>query len=206
MAERAHPDLEGFRDRWRLRWRFGVLPWLTREKNPYRAEVHWRYEWVAPHCVGRDVVDIPCGMGWGTSLIRDTRSLLGIDVSHEAVAEASRRYAGHATFRVGSMEKLDLPNRSVDTIVCLEGIEHVPQDVAKAFVEEAGRVLRADGQLLLSSPHCSTGEHSGNPYHVYEYRPEEMRALLETCFSVDEVLSRTVDTMIIHYFRARPRS
>ncbi|PKN31586.1 MAG: hypothetical protein CVU63_23155, partial [Deltaproteobacteria bacterium HGW-Deltaproteobacteria-20] len=85
MAERAHPDLDGFRDRWRLRWRFGVLPWLTREKNPYRAEVHWRYEWVAPHCVGRDVVDIPCGMGWGTSLIRDTRSLLGIDVSHEAV-------------------------------------------------------------------------------------------------------------------------
>lgn len=205
MAERAHPDLDGFRDRWRLKWRFRLLPWPTREPNPYRLEVLWRYQWVAPHCVNKDVVDIPCGMGWGTSLIKQTRSLRGFDISSEAIAEARRRYGSHAQFTQGSMERLELPDESADTIVCLEGIEHVPQEVAKSFVNDARRVLRHDGQLLLSSPHCSSGEHSGNPYHVYEYQPQEMRALLETCFVVDDVISRQVDNMVIHYFRARPK-
>jgi 2-polyprenyl-3-methyl-5-hydroxy-6-metoxy-1,4-benzoquinol methylase len=144
-------------------------------------------------------------MGWGTSLIKQTRSLRGIDISADAIGEARRRYGSHAQFQVGSMERLELPDESTDTIVCLEGIEHVPKDVASAFIADARRVLRHDGQLLLSSPHCSTGEHSGNPYHVYEYQPEEMRALLETCFRVEEVISRPVDNMIIHYFRSRPK-
>ncbi|MFW5738916.1 MAG: class I SAM-dependent methyltransferase [Myxococcota bacterium] len=203
MAERAHPDLDGFRDRWRVRWRFGVVPWPERYKNPYRAEVLWRYRWVGPFCEGKDVLDVPCGMGWGTSLIRGTRSIIGLDISERAVQEARSRYGTHASFRVGSMDKLDFPDATFDTIVCLEGIEHVPKPVARSFVTEARRVLRPSGQLLLSSPHPRHGTHSGNPYHAYEYPPEEMRALLETRFDVVDVSSRGVDELIIHYFHAK---
>ena len=203
MAERAHPDLEGFHDRWRLRWRLGFIPWLVREKNPYRAEFFWRYTWVTPHCRGRDVIDVPCGMGWGTSLIDGPRSIVGIDISAEAIDEARKRYGQGVEFRVGSMEKLDFDDGSLDTVVCLEGIEHVPQEIALAFLDEVSRVLRPAGQLLLSSPHCKTGEHSGNPYHVHEYAPAEIRGLLEARFTVEESVAREADNMIIHYFRAR---
>jgi len=202
MAERAHPDLEGFRDRWKLGWRYGVIPWPFREKNPYRAEFFWRYSWVTPHCQGRDVLDVPCGMGWGTSLIEGTRSLVGMDISEESIAEARQRYGSTIDFRVGSMEKLAFDDASLDTVVCLEGIEHVPQAIGRSFLDEVRRVLRPGGFLLLSSPHCKTGKHSGNPYHIYEYPPAEIREELASRFRIEDTQSREVDNLVIHYFRA----
>ncbi len=133
----------------------------------------WRYAWDNQHCQGKDVVDIPCGMGWGTSLIRGARSLKGIDISVEAIAEARGRYGAHAEFGVGDMSHVGVGDLSCDVVSCLEGIEHVPVDVGQKFLAEAHRILRPNGLMLLSSPYCRTKAHSGNPYHIHEYTPDE---------------------------------
>lgn len=206
MAERLHPDDPGVRDRWEFRLRRGVVPWITRRQNPYKAAFHWRYEWVSSRCGGKDVLDVPCGMGWGTSLIRGARRLSGVDLSEEAIAEAQRRYGRLANFSIGDMGKLNFEESTFDLVSCLEGIEHVPVEVGHRFLNESNRVLRPGGILMLSSPYCRTMPHSGNPYHLHEYRPEEIRALVSERFEMEDVVTRDVDDLAVLYMVCRKRS
>ncbi|MEZ4681894.1 MAG: class I SAM-dependent methyltransferase [Caldilineaceae bacterium] len=118
--------------------------------------------------------------GLGTSLLTGCRSVTGVDISEDAIIEAQQRYGKGIRFIVGSMAQLEFDNNSFDIIACLEGIEHVSFDIAYQFLQESARVLRADGQLFISSPYCRTGEHSGNPYHLKEYQPDELTKLLRT--------------------------
>ena len=67
MSERAHPDDPGFKDRFRVEKMFGFIPVRRKVMNPYREALFWRYSLVNSLCAGKRVLDIPCGMGWGTS-------------------------------------------------------------------------------------------------------------------------------------------
>jgi 2-polyprenyl-3-methyl-5-hydroxy-6-metoxy-1,4-benzoquinol methylase len=204
VAERAHPDDPSFQNTWSLRFRRGVIPWVTR--NPYAAAFRWRYKWISSYCRGKDVLDVPCGMGWGTSLIRGARRLVGVDISEEAITEAIRRYGTIAEFSTGDMGHLNFPDNTFDVVSCLEGIEHVPLEVGHRFLQEAERALRPGGRLLLSSPYCRTMPHSGNPHHVHEYRPEEIRAVVGERFVVEDVATRDVDNLTVLFMHCRKRS
>lgn len=205
MAERADPQDPDFQDRWLFKLKWGLLPYFKLSRNPYRAAHLWRYSWVSKFCQDKDVLDVPCGMGWGTASIRRAKSLTGVDINGEAISEAVRRYGHAAEFRVGSMGKLGYPDASFDVISCLEGIEHVPCGIGEQFLREAHRVLRSDGLLLLSSPYCRTMAHSGNPYHIHEYQPDEIRALVSKYFIIEDVVTREVDIMTVLYMRCRRR-
>jgi ubiquinone/menaquinone biosynthesis C-methylase UbiE len=183
----------------------GVIPWIKKNESPYRTAFFWRYKWVSSVCKDKDVIDVPCGMGWGTSLIVGAKSVTGFDLSAEAIAEAKTRYNRHASFAVADMASLPLLDASCDVVCCLEGIEHVPLDVGSAFLREARRVLRDRGLLMISSPYCRTKPHSGNPYHIYEYKPQEIRTLLSKYFIIEDEASRNVDIMTVLYLRCRKR-
>ena len=203
MAERAHPDDPGFRRRLQLCFRKGIIPWVSIRQNPYRSAFFWRYKYVARFCRNREVLDIPCGVGWGTSLCKHCRSLTGVDISEEAIAEARKRYGYLANFELGSMDNLRYPDASFDLVSCLEGIEHVSEEVGRHFIEGAHRVLRDGGELILSSPYCLDGGHSGNVYHLVEYRPEELRALLIRYFNIEEEQERKVGNLVVTLIRGR---
>lgn len=204
MAERSHPDDPGYRG-WSFTWRLGFIPWIRFNATPWKDLLYWCYGYANRFAAGKDVLDSPCGMGWGTSLLAGCRSTVGIDISAEAVAEARRRYPDAADFRVMSMEKLEFPDESLDVVLCIEGIEHVPEPVAAAFVAEAERVLRRDGTLIISSPQCRDGRHSGNPYHVREYSPEELREVIGGRFAAIETMQRDCENMTITLIRAEKR-
>jgi ubiquinone/menaquinone biosynthesis C-methylase UbiE len=55
------------------------------------------------------------------------------------------------------------PNNSFDTILCTEVLEHLPEPVTA--LAEFSRLLRADGQLILTAPFCSLTHFS--PFHFY---------------------------------------
>jgi ubiquinone/menaquinone biosynthesis C-methylase UbiE len=203
MAERAHPDDPGFQEREKTVRVLKFFKVKRKEPNEYRDAVFWRYSLIQEVCNGLDVLDVPCGMGWGTSMLRGCKSLQGLDISEEAIEEARRRYGHLASFDVGSMATLPFADRSFDLVSCLEGIEHVSKDIGRLFLAEASRVLRSSGRLIVSSPHCNNAPHSGNPYHVYEYPPEEMSALLQSSFVIENTTSREVDNLTITVFFSR---
>lgn len=205
MAERAHPDLPGFQHKWKFRLRKGLLPWFEFELNPYREALFWRYKWVSSFCKGQDVLDIPCGVGWGTALIRNARTVVGVDIIPEVIAEAKVRYR-KPLFCVGNMIQLPFSDSTFDIIACLEGIEHVSENVGASFVADAARVLRPDGKLFISSPYCITGGHSGNPYHIKEYSLYELTNLLKPHFIVLDTVVRHVDNLDVYYIHASKRT
>jgi 2-polyprenyl-3-methyl-5-hydroxy-6-metoxy-1,4-benzoquinol methylase len=206
MAERAHPDDPGFQNRWVWRKWGGVLPVPRLVRSPYGTELRWRYTWASRHCRGKRVLDVPCGMGWGSSLIEGAALVVGMDLDPAAVKEASIRYPRVGKFVCADMTRLPFASGTFDVVTCLEGIEHIPESAARPFVAEAARVLLQDGLLLLSSPHKTAGGHSGNPYHLREYTPDELRDLLTPGFNVGEIVRREVQSVTVSYVSAAPRS
>ena len=206
MAERASPDIKGFKKTFKIvRGKYNI-PRIQRYSTPYSEAFFWRYKWANKFCNNKNVLEVPCGMGWGTSLLNRAKTINGIDISEAAINEAKLRYKNRRIdFRVGSMEKLDFYDEQFDAVVCLEGIEHVNKQIGKKFISESHRVLKKEGLLLVSSPKHITKEHSGNPYHIYEYNLHELIELLSGYFVVDKLVRRTVDDLNVYYIAAHKK-
>jgi ubiquinone/menaquinone biosynthesis C-methylase UbiE len=175
MAERAHPDDLGFKDRF-----FGL------KKSKYKKKLYERYKFVNKFIYKKKVLDIPCGVGWGTSLLKGYELVVGIDISPEAICYAMNHYKNKKIkFLIGDMEAINLTDNSFDVIACLEGFEHISKYIGKKFLSESKRVLRGDGLLIMTCPVLNEkGETTGNPYHLTEYPEDELIMMLTQNFRI----------------------
>jgi SAM-dependent methyltransferase len=146
-----------------------------------------RYTFAARLARGKRVLDIGCGAGYGSAeLAHSADWVAGIDVAAEAVDFASSHYlAPNLVFEQGSATALPHGDAAFDLVVAFEVIEHLEN--WRGFLEEARRVLRPCGQLIVSTPNKlyyteSRGEHGANPFHVHEFTFDEFCAELKTVF------------------------
>jgi hypothetical protein len=107
---------------------------------------------VAP--AGKEVVDIGCG---GGALVRDLAAAgsrpIGIEISEEQLATARARDNGRgARYLVGRAEALPLGDGSVDVVVFMRSLHHVPLEHIQDGLREARRVLRPDGAVYVAEP------------------------------------------------------
>ncbi len=141
---------------------------------------------VALECAhDRDVLDIACGEGYGSSLVAAVaRKVIGVDIDDASIRHAASRYpAPNLSFRVGSATAIPLDDRSIDVVVSFETLEHLSDQ--REMLSECVRVLRPDGRLLISSPNklvYSDARGVVNPYHVRELYFDEFRDLLAEFF------------------------
>jgi SAM-dependent methyltransferase len=137
-----------------------------------------RYRFALEHVVGRRVLDIACGEGYGSAAIlaAGAASVIGVDVSEEACLHARSKY-GLET-RQGSAEAIPLAEGEVDVVVSFETIEHL-HDV-EGFIRECHRVLAPGGKLVISTPNLPVYHQRApdNPFHHHEMAREEFEALL----------------------------
>lgn len=134
-----------------------------------------RYRFAGSHLLPGRVLDLACGAGYGTSLLADSSSAacVGVDISAEAIAYATKRYGRPGiTFIQQSLMDFNDELR-FSNIVSLETIEHVP-DPEKA-VAHLCSLLLPGGQLIISAP--VTPSMDGNPYHVNDFTPRSFRKL-----------------------------
>jgi 2-polyprenyl-3-methyl-5-hydroxy-6-metoxy-1,4-benzoquinol methylase len=137
-----------------------------------------RYEFAAQHaCAGR-LLDLACGVGYGTRLLADRRadltSLTGVDLSPAAIGYAQAHYACE---RVGFLQAdaMSFGSRgdTYDTIVSLETIEHLPDP--HAFFDRLANRLAPGGVLVASVP--TTPSVDLNPHHLHDFTAAGFRAL-----------------------------
>lgn len=178
MAERAHPEVLGFKNRW-----FGL------KRSHHKKKLYERYKFANKFIEGKKVLDIPCGVGWGTSLLKGATLIVGIDISKEAIDHAKKRYENkYRKFYVGDMRSVGLKDDSIDVVICLEGFEHVSRDTGIKFIEETKRVLKRDGLAILTCPVLNEyGESTGNPYHLSEYAEYELIEILNKNFTISRL-------------------
>jgi SAM-dependent methyltransferase len=128
-----------------------------------------RYRWAARACRGLTVLDLCCGVGYGTQMLREeATAAVGVDRDEGALAEATAaaaRAGSDAVFEVGDAHRWldqDLTGR-FDAIVCFEGLEHLP-DLEHALDRLAVHARRGV-RLLLSVPNSRTFEER-NEFHL----------------------------------------
>ncbi|MBI3854709.1 MAG: class I SAM-dependent methyltransferase [Planctomycetes bacterium] len=131
-----------------------------------------RYRFAREQARGR-ILDVACGTGYGTAML----DAVGADLSLEAL-----RYARRHPARYVAADAARLPfDRAFDTVVSFETIEHVPDP--ERFVAECGRVLKSDGQFIVSTPNRELwSPRSARPlqrHHVREFTKREFLAVLK---------------------------
>ncbi len=157
--------------------------------NDIHAQVMARYAFADRLLTGKArVLDIGSGKGLGCHSLSllPYRDVLGLDADPESVEFAEGRY-GHKRLRFehAVAPALPHPDARYDGIVCLEVIEHVDDD--HELLRQIHTRLADGGVFVLSTPNrliTSPGlDRPKNPYHVREYDPEQLAALLGEHFS-----------------------
>jgi hypothetical protein len=149
-----------------------------------------RYRFACRFAHGKRVLDIACGEGYGSAALRTAGAtrVVGVDIDGQTVAHARQKYGVDA--RIGSADRIDLEDGSIDLAVSFETIEHLKDPLG--FLREMKRVLTPEGKLVISTPnkaHAADGE-SHNPFHLSEMTAQEFRAALDSVFPSVEYFSQ----------------
>jgi SAM-dependent methyltransferase len=145
-----------------------------------------RYAWAAGHAAGKDVAEIACGAGLGLGwLARLATTVEAGDLNDANCRAAQATYGGRDNVRIRTLDALDLPfpRESLDLLLLFEAIYYLPD--AEGFFEEARRVLRPGGTLLISTVNREWSGFNPSPFSCrYFSAPELAEALARHGFGV----------------------
>jgi O-antigen biosynthesis protein len=181
---------------------------IPTEQGRIRLEHYHRYAMVLDSIRDRNVLDVACGEGYGSSFMADVaKSVVGVDVSDQAIRHAESVYQKpNLKFLLGSATNLPFPDGSFDVVISFETIEHLSEQ--EMMIAEIRRVLRSDGFLVISSPNRpiyseESGEH--NEFHVKELDFEEFNTILRSQFpTIDYLGQRLLISSVVQPLRASP--
>jgi SAM-dependent methyltransferase len=144
-----------------------------------------RYRLAERYVSGKSAIDLGCGVGYGAYLLaKVVRSIVGVDLSKEAIAHAAESYqAPNLHFEVGNVASLPYKDGSFEAAVSFEVIEHMEHP--EELVLEAKRLLKKDGVFVVSTPNKQTysnDRNRTNSYHIREMYLLEFQELLEHYF------------------------
>lgn len=145
-----------------------------------------RYLCVADLSAQKDVLDIGSGEGYGSAILaKVARSTIGVDISPEAVKDASRKYRSPSLmYCVGSAVQVPIPDASIDVVVSFETSER--HDQRTAVIEEIKRVLRPGGLLAIARAHKRVHSDTAglsNSHQAEEFTRAEFESLLKPFFT-----------------------
>ncbi len=142
-----------------------------------------RYRFAESLASGQRVLDLGCGVAYGSALLAPkAEQVYALDSSFDALASGR---ASHSNLRFvqGDGAALPLLDNSIDIVVAFEVIEHLERWAE--MLAEAARVLKTDGQLLVSTPnrvYYHASRSAPNPFHVHEFDFAEFEAALKKEF------------------------
>ncbi|HVH51120.1 MAG TPA: class I SAM-dependent methyltransferase [Gaiellaceae bacterium] len=184
------------RERWRGDAGFYEVYFTEDDVDKYALDVRslWRFqvmrtafEHAIPSGVAT-VVDVGCGLGAARTHLPERASYVGIDVSEQALELARKLPGSGGDFRHGGFPRLPVDDESCDFAVCLEVLEHLPDD-AQA-VADLRRIVRPGGYLLVSVP---------STYYWPEYRQLMGHLRHYTGTSLERLLAAHRFTVIERY-------
>ena len=170
---------------------------------------------------GRKVVDLACGVGRITvPLARAGARVLALDNAPGMLerAESHVRRAGMAKsvqFALGPAWSIPVPDRSLDGVVCVGLLEHLPPAEQIRVLTEVDRVLKKGGSLatVLNNPHSillqaptdnrfRKGHQFPNGYYCALVDRKKLLGTLGRDFRVEPVGTNLFYSMLRFVFRA----
>lgn len=139
-----------------------------------------RYHLAAQLATGARVLDVGCGVGYGTRLLAEAgaREIIAFDLSAAAIAHARQAYAHPAiSFQEGNATDFAFEG-AFDLVTCFELIEHV--DDQEAVFRCIAAALKPDGVLVMSTPRALAEKRTS--FHTTEYSELAFRAAIARHF------------------------
>ncbi len=124
-----------------------MLKWLgsSNIKKYVAAFLESEADWLR----GKAVVDIPAGSGYTAGIAHR----LGADVRAYDLFPEFFEAEGLECRPADLTQALPVESASADLVICQEGIEHLPDQLA--VLREFARILRPGGRLILTTPNVS---------------------------------------------------
>jgi SAM-dependent methyltransferase len=125
-----------------------------------------RYRFAAEQAGGGRVLEVGSGAGLGLSYLRDhTGGAVGADYTL-SLLQQSRAHVPDVPLTRGDAQALPFADGSFDLVLMLEMIYYV--EGAIRALEEARRVLRPTGRILITTPNPDRPDFNPSPF-TYEY-------------------------------------
>jgi len=113
-----------------------------------------------------DEVVLDIGTGWGTfpfALSGKVKKVIGLDIAEKSIEFCKRiaeeRNIKDIEFVAADARNTNLPENSIDTIICADLFEHLYPDIYMDTIKEALRILTPGGKFIIWTP---------NPGHIIE--------------------------------------
>ncbi|RGY96546.1 class I SAM-dependent methyltransferase [Clostridium sp. AM58-1XD] len=136
------------------------------------SAIHFNRYFTAKSFVkGKRVLDVACGEGYGSKLLKEWGALkvTGVDISKEAIEIAKENFSGDGIDYIQhSAEELPFENDSFDVVISFETIEHV--DSPDKYLSEISRVLKFGGIAMVSCPNDPYYQKAGEPQNPFHKR------------------------------------
>jgi len=157
---------------------------------PYNRWLHERFE----HFLGDRILEVGSGVGNQTRFFIDNRErVVASDIEPYYVRELTSRFADRSNVRIASYRfpldataRGELQSDGIDTIVCMNVLEHIEDDVSTLI--DFATVLPAGGHLVLLVPSMKAlyGTLDQHLHHHRRYDEEELGGKLTAAgFKID---------------------
>lgn len=151
-----------------------------------------RYIYALRYINDKEVLDVACGVGWGSYLIgmAGAKKVTSIDLSEEAIKTAKKYYSNfNIEYICNYLEKSKVADSSIDVITSFETFEHLENP--KSMLDEFYKVIKPNGVLLLSTPNAHAFKYKRddsphNPYHFQEYYKEDINQIIKDKWDIIE--------------------
>ncbi len=145
----------------------------------------WQARMVLPH-VGRRVIEIGCGLGNFTRYMLDRDLVIGIDIEPACAEQWQRGFPGQTNLMGTAMDVtdpafLELAEHRPDTVVCLNVLEHVEDDVTA--LRHMYQVMPKGGRALLLVP-AYESLYGPIDYNLGHYRRYSKKPFAELAASI----------------------
>lgn len=150
-----------------------------------------KYKFALPFCRGKKILEIGCGSGYGSNFLAENGvdEITAFDIDPAAIDFARRNsQIENIKFLQGDAEILKIKEQ-YDVILSFEVIEHLNQPLK--LIELARKNIKQKGVFIIATPNkkysIQDGDKPSNPYHLYEYYPEELKKILLKYFDSVEL-------------------
>ena len=158
--------------------------------SPYNRWLHERFE----HFLGNRILEVGSGVGNQTRFFVDARErVIASDIEPHYLRELTGRFADRSNVRIasfpfplGDADRADLQNERIDTIVCMNVLEHIEDD--RSTLQNFLQVLQPGGHLVLLVPAMKPlyGTLDKHLHHFRRYDREELQQKVKDAgFAID---------------------
>jgi len=159
------------------------LPGNKASKEQLERVCH-RYNFAAAFCEDKDVLEVACGAGLGLGcLAKKARMVTGGDIDKNILKCAYETYQDRENIEIKELDahKLPFEEDAFDVVILFEAIYYLSSP--EAFVNEAKRILKPDGIVIIGTVNKDWSDFNPSPYSIKYFSVLELVELLKPQFS-----------------------